>query len=282
MRQAKILRKLLQKKKLLVVSGAYDALTARIAQYCRFPVIYMTGYGTAASYGYPDFGLLTMSEMLENVRRISDAVDLPLIADADTGYGNPINVYRTVREYERAGAAGIQLEDQTWPKRCGHMGGKKVIRAEEMVAKIKAAVDARIYQETVLVIRTDAIATHGFEEAIRRGKMYAEAGADVLFIEAPSPRQMKGVPLRFSKPCLLNMPFPNREITLKAIEKMGYRIALYPTITLLGAISGSIRMCKLLIGEDKFQRPDNIPSDFEELHRFLGLDKFKELERKFA
>ncbi len=282
MRQAKILRKHLQKKKLLVVSGVYDALTARIARYCRFPVIYMTGYGTAASYGYPDFGLLTMSEMLDNVRRISDAVDLPLIADADTGYGNPLNVYRTVQEYERAGAAGIQLEDQTWPKRCGHMGGKKVIRAEEMVAKIKAAVDARICQETVLVIRTDAIATHGLEEAIRRGRMYAEAGADVLFIEAPSPRQMKTIPSRFSKPCLLNMPFPNREITLKAIEKMGYRIALYPIITLLGAISGSIRMCKLLIGEGKFQRPVDLPFDFEELHSFLGLDKFKKLEQKFA
>ena len=142
MQQAETLRRLLSRKGLLVVPGVYDGLTSRIAQSCGFEALYMTGGGTAASYGYPDIGLLTMNEMLENVRRISGSVELPLIADADTGYGSYLNVYRTVREYEKAGAAAIQIEDQAWPKRSGHMPGKQVIEAQEMVGKVKAAADA--------------------------------------------------------------------------------------------------------------------------------------------
>lgn len=222
-----------------------------------------------------------MSEMVDNVRRISDAFDIPLIADADTGYGNPVNVYRTVKEYGKAGAAGIQLEDQTWPKRCGHMDGKMVIEAEEMVAKVKAAVDARENSDTLLIIRTDAIATHGFEEAIRRGQMYAEAGADVIFVEAPTEEQMKQIPSRFSKPCLLNLPFPDRDIGVKTAEEWGYRLILYPLVTLLGTIGGSLTMCKTLFEEGRLGNP-NIPFNFIELHQFLGLDKFKQLEKKFA
>lgn len=176
MERAGRLRGLLGTEKVLPVPGVYDALTAKVAQHSGFKAVYMTGYGTAASYGYPDFGILTMTEMLDNLRRLSDAIDIPIIVDADTGYGNQVNVYRTVREYERAGAAAIQLEDQTWPKRCGHMEGKQVIEAEEMVGKVKAAADARTNPDTVLVIRTDAIATLGFEEAVMRGLLYAEAG----------------------------------------------------------------------------------------------------------
>lgn len=282
MHNAKTLRGLMERKRLLVVPGVYDALTARIVKYCGFQAIYMTGYGTAASYGYPDFGLLTMSEMVENVRQITNAVDIPLVADADTGYGNAINVYRTVREYEKAGAAAIQLEDQTWPKRCGHMQGKKVIDAEEMVSKIKAAADARMYQETVIVIRTDAIATHGFDEAILRGEMYAKAGADILFVEAPNLQQMKEIPPRLSKPCLLNMAFPNQDLEVKVVEEMGYKIAIYPLITLLGSIGGSLRMCNRLLSEGKYQLSEDVPFSFEQLHQFLGLDKVKNLEKKYV
>ncbi|MGD0623667.1 MAG: isocitrate lyase/PEP mutase family protein [Thermodesulfobacteriota bacterium] len=281
MSSAQVLRKLLQGKEIVVVPGVNDSLTARIAQHCGFSVIYMTGYGTSALYGYPDFGLLTMSEMVENVRRITDAFEIPLIADADTGYGNPINVYRTVKEYEKAGAAGIQLEDQTWPKRCGHMEGKTVIEAEEMVCKIKAAADARSNSEMVLVIRTDSIATHGLEEAIHRGQLYADAGADVIFIEAPDRKQMGKIPLRLSKPCLLNVPFPIQDISVKAIEEMGYRIALYPLVTLIGTIGGCLKMCKTLFEEGRLENA-GMPFSFRELHQFLGLDKFRDLEQKFT
>ncbi len=281
MSYAQKLRKFLETEPFIVVPGVNDSLTARVAQYCGAKVIYMTGYGTSAVLGYPDFGILTMSEMVDNVRRISDTFDGPLIADADTGYGNPINVYRTVKEYEKAGAAGIQLEDQTWPKRCGHMEGKTVIDADEMVSKIKAAVDARIDSNTVLVIRTDAIATHGLEEAIRRGQLYAEAGADVIFIEAPDRKQMKKIPRNFSKPCLLNIPFPNQNIGVKDVKEMGYRMALFPLVTLIGTIGGCLKMCKALLDEGRLDNA-GIPFNFQEMHDFLGLDQFRDLERKYT
>lgn len=283
MHHAKVLRELVDRKKLLVVPGVYDALTSRIAQYCGFRAIYMTGGGTAASYGYPDIGLLTMNEMLENVRRISESVDLPLIADADTGYGNYVNVYRTVREYEKAGAAAIQLEDQTWPKRSGHMTGKQVIDAKEMVGKVKAAADARTVPETVLIIRTDANAIHGFEEAVRRGQMYVEAGADILFVETLSTEeQLRKIPQLFSRPCLINMAFLWQKRSVKELEEMGYSIAIYPVITLQGAIEGAFRMCKALSEKGRPLELQDAPFDFEQLNELLGINTYKELENKVS
>ncbi|MGD0237212.1 MAG: isocitrate lyase/PEP mutase family protein [Syntrophorhabdales bacterium] len=283
MSKAEVLRSLLKKKNLLVVPGVYDGLTSRIAGHCGAQAIYMTGFGTAAAWGYPDFGLLTMTEMLENVRRISDAVDIPLIADADTGYGNVINVYRTVREYERAGAAAIQFEDQTWPKRCGHMEGKQVISSEEMVGKIKAAVDARVSAETILVVRTDAVKTHGFDEAILRGAMYAEAGADVLFIEAPAnEEQMRKIPGLFEKPCVMNMAVGIQGVEPKDLAEMGYAIVIYPLVTLIGAIEGAMRMCTALIREGRQAESSGLTSSLEQLSQFLGLDKIKEMEGKYV
>jgi 2-methylisocitrate lyase-like PEP mutase family enzyme len=277
------LRKLLDRKGLLVAPGVYDALTAKVAQYTGFHALYMTGYGTSASLGYPDIGLLTMTEMEENVRRISNAVDIPVMADADTGYGNPLNVYRTVREYEKAGAAAIQLEDQAWPKRSGGMQGKKVIPAEEMVWKIKAAVDARVDPETILVIRTDAIAVEGFEKALERGTMYAESGADVLFIEAPATdEQVRQIPRHFSKPCLLNKAHSARDIGLKELEGMGYAIVIFPTVTLLGAIEGSFRMCKSLMEEGRQKPVKDLPFGPEDLNQLFGLARYRELEKKFS
>src|SRR5437588_6397194 len=191
MRATRRLRELLAGPEMLVVPGAYDSLSARLIAQSGFPSIYMTGFGTAASVlGQPDVGLLTMSEMVSRAAAISAVIasvagDLPLIADADTGYGNPINVRRTIHEYERAGVAGLHIEDQVWPKKCGHMEGKQVIPMDEMVQKVRAAVEARQDPDFVIIARTDANAVHGLEDAIRRGKAYHEAGADVIFIEAP-------------------------------------------------------------------------------------------------
>ncbi len=283
MEKGKLLRELISKDHLLPVPGVYDALTGRVAQHTGFKAVYMTGYGTAAAYGYPDFGLLTMTEMVDNLRRLSDSIDIPVIVDADTGYGNQVNVYRTVKEYERAGAAAIQLEDQTWPKRCGHMEGKQVVDADEMLGKVKAAVDARTSSHTVLVARTDAIATHGFEEAVSRGHLYVEAGADVVFIEAPADEtQLRKIPQLFSEPCLINMAVPYPGLNLKSLEEIGYRVALYPLVTLLGALEGSIRMCKSLMEEGRMEDVETWPFDFEALHEFLGIEKYRDIEKRFA
>ncbi len=184
--KGRMIKELMARGELVQAPGVYDALSAKIVEARGFNAVYMTGYGTSAGQlGLPDLGFITMTEMVLNAGRIADAVEIPLIADADTGYGNPINVIRTVREYEKAGVAAIHIEDQTWPKRCGHMAGKSVIEVKEMVGKIKAAVDARRNEDFLIIARTDAIATDGFDQAIERGHLFAEAGADVLFIEAP-------------------------------------------------------------------------------------------------
>src|SRR5436305_9814965 len=187
MRTTTRLRELLAGPDLIVAPGAYDALSARLIAQAGFSAIYMTGFGTAASVlEQPDVGLLTMSEMVSRAAAIAAVVgDRPVIADADTGYGNPINVRRTIREYERAGVAAIHIEDQVWPKKCGHMEGKQVIPKDEMVQKIRAAVDARQDPNFVIIARTDANAVHGLADALERGHAYREAGADVIFIEAP-------------------------------------------------------------------------------------------------
>src|SRR5579864_974092 len=185
MRVTTRLRELLAGPDLLVAPGAYDALSARLIAQAGFSAVYMTGFGTAASsLGQPDVGLLTMSEMASRAAALAAVVgDLPLIADADTGYGNPINILRTIREYERAGVAAVHIEDQIWPKKCGHMEGKQVIPMQEMVQKIHAAIDARHDSDFVIIARTDANAVYGLEDALQRGRAYREAGADVIFIE---------------------------------------------------------------------------------------------------
>jgi len=180
------LRELLDAPDLVVAPGAYDGLSARLVEHGGFNAVYMTGFGTSATLlGRPDVGLLTQTEMVDNARRIAQAVDVPVIADADTGYGNPVNVIRTVREYEQAGVAALQLEDQVAPKRCGHMSGKTVVSVEDMCAKIAAAATARHDPDLVIIARTDAAETQGIAAAIQRAKRFRDAGADVLFVEAP-------------------------------------------------------------------------------------------------
>ena len=177
------LRDMLAEKRPVVAPFVYDGLTAKLAQSAGFQAIYMTGFGTAASRGYPDLGLLTMSEMVSNVKTIAQAVELPVICDADTGYGNPINVWRTVHEYEDAGAAALHIEDQVWPKRCGFMAGKQVVPIETMLPKVRAAVDARRDPDLLIIARTDALAPLGWSEVERRARAYRDAGADLIFVD---------------------------------------------------------------------------------------------------
>jgi 2-methylisocitrate lyase-like PEP mutase family enzyme len=177
------LREMLAKPGMVVAPFVFDCLQARLAEEAGFEAVYMTGFGTAASRGYPDLGLLTMAEMVANVRAIANSVEVPVISDADTGYGNPLNVWRTIREYEDAGAAALHIEDQVWPKRCGFLAGKQVIAMDEMVPKVRAACDARRDANLVIIARTDALQPHGWDETERRARAYREAGADLVFVD---------------------------------------------------------------------------------------------------
>jgi 2,3-dimethylmalate lyase len=281
---SKKLKAMIAGKELVQAPGVYDALMAKVVQAQGFNAVYMTGYGTSAGmFGFPDLGLVTMTEMANNAARIADAVEIPLIADADTGYGNPINVVRTVREYEKAGAAAIHIEDQTWPKRCGHMAGKSVIDAADMAGKIRAAVDARKDPDFLIIARTDAIATHGFDHAIERGRMYAEAGADILFIEAPVEKeQVEKIPrLLAGTPLVLNLSPRTPNFSRDEIVRMGYAVAIYPGVCLAAAITGCIEELKRLRESGKQREFTDWLQSFIELNNFLGVPYYQDLERKY-
>ncbi len=225
------LRARIEEGRILVVPGVYDGLSARIATAAGFEAIYCSGGAVARSTGMPDLGLLSMSEVLARLREVVDSTELPVIADADTGYGNALNVVRTVREFERMGAAAIHLEDQVAPKKCGHYSGQQLISAEEMVQKLKAALDTR--REMLIIARTDARGQAGLAEAIRRGRLYADAGADLIFIEAPTSREeIETIASSFSEePLLINMFEGGRTPLIPAteLEKMGYRLVIVPS-----------------------------------------------------
>jgi 2-methylisocitrate lyase-like PEP mutase family enzyme len=281
------LLELMSRKEPVLAPGAYDALTARIVEDAGFDAVYMTGFGTAASrLGRPDVGLVTMTEMVENARHIVDAVHVPVIADADTGYGNPVNIIRTVHEFESAGVAGIHIEDQTWPKKCGHMEGKHVIPAEEMVEKIRAAVFARRSSNFLIIARTDSRAIEGLSSALNRGRLYREAGADVIFIEAPQSEEeivtisesFKGVPL------LLNwleggktppMPFPR-------IAELGFRIVIFPLATLLSATKAMREVLSELRKDGTPIRIMDRLTSFRDFLNLIGLREISELERSYV
>jgi 2-methylisocitrate lyase-like PEP mutase family enzyme len=216
---------------MVIAPGAYDGITARLVEQAGFPAIYMTGAGTAATIGFPDYGLVTMSEMAENAERITRAVKVPVIADADTGYGNELNVVRTVREYERRGVAALHLEDQGFPKRCGHLDDKEIVPREDWLAKIRAAASARTNPDFTIIARTDARAKMGFEEAVTRANLALAAGADMAFVEAPQTmEEVANVPKLVRGPCLLNVVYGGKtpEIDLREAQKMGYRLAIVP------------------------------------------------------
>lgn len=280
------LRALLAQSSPVLLPGCYDALGARLIEQAGFDAVYMTGFGTTASLlGRPDVGLLGLTEMVDNARRISAAVDLPVVADADTGYGNAINVIRTVQEYERAGVAGLHLEDQVMPKRCGHMEGKEVIPADEMVAKISAAVDARTNPDLVLIARTDARATHGFGEALDRAKRFVDAGADVLFVEAltgeeeieQAAAELTGVPLVFNWAEGGKTP----PLSYDRLAELGFKMVIMPIGTLLAATKA---MRELLVsikehGTPKEALPD-LPA-FEEFTDLIGLPEINGLNETY-
>jgi len=276
-------RELIQRKEILLAPGAFDAMSARLIEFVGFEAVYMTGFGTAASiFGVPDIGLLTMTEMVENAKRISDAVKIPVIADADTGYGNHLNVVRTVEEYEKAGIAAIHIEDQIFPKRCGHMEGHKLISLEDMVAKVRAAAASKKDKDFVLIIRTDAISAEGFDEAIYRGNAYLEEGADVIFIEAPTTvKQLEKIPKLIKGPLLINIAPKTPLLHFKRYEEMGYSIAIYPAISLTAAFVAIREKLIELKREGIMIEGAHGGVPFDELLKFLGLKKYRDLEEKF-
>jgi len=279
------LRALLAGPAPLLAPGACDALSARLVEEAGFDVVYMTGFGTTASLiGRPDVGLLTGAEMVDNARRIVSAVDVPVIADADTGYGNALNVLRTVRLYEQAGVAGIQLEDQVAPKKCGHMSGKAVITAEEMVGKIRAAVAARQDPDLVIIARTDAAAVSGVADAVARGRAYAEAGADLLFVEAPTSEadiEAVATELRGVAPLVFNWAEGGKTppLPLARMTELGFSLVIYPIGTLLAATAG-IRALLATLKADGVPSLDGVPT-FEEFTDFIGLPEVQQLEQRF-
>ena len=281
------LRTLLKQGHCVVAPGVADALAARLVAREGFEAVYMTGFGTSLTrLGMPDVGLLTATEMVDNAGRIADASGLPTVADADTGYGNPINARRTIRDYEKAGVAGVHLEDQVWPKRCGHLAGKRVIPTGEMVAKIKAACDARNDPDFVIITRTDAIAVEGIEAALERGERYREAGADMLFIEAPVGRvevervasHFKGVPL------LYNMAASGKTPDLSAAElgPLGFHLAIYPNWVILAAIPAMQMLLQELKRTGTIAHLRDKVASFKQFTDIAGLPEIQELEARYG
>jgi len=282
MTHAKRLRELLAGRELIVAPGVYDGISAALVGKLGFPAAYMTGAGVCASaYGLPDIGLLTLSEMAERARVLVGLLDVPLIADADTGYGSPINVVRTVREYERAGVAAIQLEDQVFPKRCGHLAGKDVIDAERFAFTLRAALDARADPDTMIVARTDARAPLGIEEAIARARRYAEIGADVIFVEAPqSVEEIKQIAAEVDAPLLLNVVPGGRtpELSQQRLAELGFRIAIHPGAALAAVVPAAIQALTALRDQTPSLDGTVSPEGFFDL---FGLTAWNELGDRY-
>jgi carboxyvinyl-carboxyphosphonate phosphorylmutase len=285
MRPAASLRKLLEGNEPILAPGAYDASSARLIEAAGFSAVYMTGFGTSASLlGRPDVGLLGMTEMVDNARRIVEAVEVPVIADADTGYGNPLNVIRTVHEYERAGVAAVHIEDQVAPKKCGHMEGKQLISADDMVAKLRAAVEAR-RTDLVLIARTDARAVEGLDAALVRARRYRDAGADVIFFEAPQTEaEIETVAVELNDvPLLFNWAEGGKTppIGYARLRELGFRIVIFPISALLAATRG-VREVLATIRRDG--TPTAVLAElprFGEFLDFIGLPEIQGLEQRF-
>ena len=287
MKPAATLRKMINQRGSFIVPGVYDALSAKIADHLGFRVLFHTGYGTAASLlALPDIGMISFKEMLDRVDSICKTTNKPVIADADTGYGNVLNVMRTVKEYIRAGAAGLILEDQVWPKRCGHMKGKSVIPVEEMVGKIAAAVEARdeLGSDLVIVGRTDSFATGGLDEAIERVRTFKKAGADVLFVEAPLENSdLAEIAKKVRMPLLLNQIEGGRTpiIPVREAEKLGFKILLFPLTALFAAARNVYDVLEYLKRESRTDGLENKMIGFEDFNELLDSEKYFELEKRY-
>lgn len=281
----KLLKSMVQARRGVLVPGAFNALSAKVIEDLGFEAIYVTGAGvTNMWFGMPDQGFMGLSEIAEHTARIRDAVNVPLLVDADTGFGNALNVYHTVRTLERAGADCIQLEDQVSPKRCGHFNGKEVISTEEAVSKIKAAVDARRDPNLLIMARTDAAATHGFEAAVERAQRFAEAGADILFVEAvTSAEEIRALPTRLAAPQLMNMVIGGKTPIFDAeqLAALGYGIVLYANAALQGAVAGMQKTLTVLRDEQSVQEASGLVATFAERQRLVGKPAWDALEQRF-
>ena len=278
------LRELVNSRRYVIVPGAYDPLTARLVQLAGFDAVYLTGGGYSRANGLPDLGLFTMSENIEFISRAVEAVDIPVIADMDTGYGNALNVIRAMREFEKTGVAAFHLEDQVSPKKCGHYEGKLLVSKAEMVGKIKAAVDARRDPEMVIIARTDSRAVEGFEAAIDRMNAYLEAGADVGFVEAPQTvEEMEKIPRSIAKPALVNIFEGGKTPALpaKQLEAMGYRIGIYPSQTHRAAIFAAREVLAVLKRDGDTAAIEHRLATFNDREQAVNTAHWRELERKY-
>jgi 2-methylisocitrate lyase-like PEP mutase family enzyme len=282
MNEAAKLRQLF-KQDMLVAPGAYDCITARTIAQAGFSAVYMTGAGTAATLGYPDYGLVTMSEMADNAGRIAAAVDIPVIADADTGYGNELNTTRTIREYEQRGVAGLHIEDQGFPKKCGHLDNKVIVPLDEYLAKVRAAVAARTNPDFVIIARTDSRAVLGLEEAIRRANAALEAGADMAFVEAPQTmEEVAAVPKLVKGPCLFNNVWKGKspDVAFDGARRMGYRLVIVPGM-LFKAVIGT---CDAVLREmrEKGRHPIlDTGMTVRDAFRRVGADEWDAVSERF-
>ena len=282
----KSIRKLLQdKSKPLVIPGVYDAIGAKIVEKVGFEAMFQTGYGTSATlFGMPDYGFIGSTETVDNARRICRAVSVPVIVDADTGYGNALSVWKLVRELENAGASGIFLEDQRWPKRCGHMQGKEVVPIEEYAEKLQAALDARSNKNFIIVARTDARATEGLDKAIERGLYYKKVGADVIFVEAPKTiQEMKKIGNSINAPLVANMieggATPISSET--RLHEMGFKIILYPLSVLFSNTYATLQILRELKRSGTTRKLNKKLVNFDQFNDLVELKKYRKLEKQY-
>lgn len=285
MNSRQVLKRLLGRDELLIAPGCFDGLSARLVEEAGFEAAYLSGGAVARSLGIPDIGLVTMSETIERAAQVVAAVKLPIIADADTGYGNAVNLVRTVREFERIGVAAIHIEDQITPKRCGHLDGKEVISLAEMEKKLEAALAARTDSEFCIIARTDARGVHGFDDAIARARSFAKLGVDAIFVEAPqSEQELAEIPRRIPDVPLLVNVFKGGKtpmLPIKRLQQMGYRIAIYPSETQRAAIHAMRMALATLKRDGTTESIDEALTTFKERDRVVGLDDWQKIERQY-
>ena len=283
---AKTLRAKILERRALLVPGVANALAARVVEDLDFEAVYLSGAGlTNTLWGMPDLGFMTLSELAQHTAALRQAVNLPLIVDADTGFGNAVNVWHCVRVLERAGADAVQIEDQIMPKKCGHFANKSVIPAEEMVGKIKAATDARVCEDFIIIARTDALAVAGFEAAIERAQRYIQAGADVTFVEAPEDIDlMRDIPRRLSVPQIVNVVVGGKTPVLaqKELAAMGFGLVLYANVALQGAIAGMQQALGDLKDNGRVDETNPQVASFEERQRLVKKSFYDQLDKKYS
>ncbi|MGZ8454555.1 MAG: isocitrate lyase/PEP mutase family protein [Candidatus Binatia bacterium] len=279
------LKALLRRNKLLVAPGCFDGLSARLVQEAGFEAAYLSGGAVARSMGIPDIGLVTMSESIDRAVQVVAAINIPIIADADTGYGNAVNLVRSVREFERTGVAAIHIEDQITPKRCGHLDGKEVISLSEMAKKLEAALATRIDPDFCIIARTDARGVNGFDDAVKRANAFAKLGVDAIFFEAPqSEEELAEIPRRVPNiPLLVNVFKGGKTpmLPMPRLEQMGYRIAIYPSETQRAAIHAMRTVLSTLKREGTTESIDAALTTFKDRDKVVGLDDWNKIEREF-